>query len=282
MAVGTAGDPTTGYNFGAGTYNLGTLFIGEGHVGDGHVPVGPINNAYGRAFINAGTTINVGAFHLGEWDGVSGHVIQAGGDVNISGQFRLGHWPQAGGATNSYDLNGGTITMTGANGGTGEGANGNIILGIDSSGILTVNNGTLTGYGITMQTRGASGGESKLIVNGGVVNIGVNGITTSNPGILGSYDIQLGGGTLRATANWSSNLEMSLISGGTGIQLDTNTRTVTLSGNLVGAGGLTKVGTGTRKLTGANSFSGGATVNTGSLQVGDAGTSGTLGQRSWW
>ena len=217
--------------FGSGTYNLGVLFVGEGHIGNGYQPVGPINNAYGRAFINDGTTINVGSFHLGEWDGASGHVIQSGGQVNISNQFRLGHWPQAGGAQNSYTLNGGSISVTGGPADPlNEGGVGNVILGVDSSGTLAINAGTFTAHGITMQTRGATGGESRLQMNGGILNIGINGIVTSNPGALNSYDVQLKGGTIRATQNWSSNLEIALIAGGTGINFDTNGKVVTLSG----------------------------------------------------
>lgn len=278
MAVGSAADPLSGFTFGAGTYNLGVLFIGEGHIGNGHVSTGPINNAYGNAFINAGTTINVNSFHLGEWDGASGHVTQSGGDVNISNQFRLGHWPQAGGAQNSYALNGGTVTVSGGPANPlNEGSAGLVVLGIDSSGVLTINGGTFTANGLTMQTRGAGGGESKLLLNGGTLNIGVNGLVTSNPTALSSYDIVLKGGTVRATANWSSNLEISLASGGTGAQLDTNAKTVTLSGNLIGAGGLTKIGNGTLKLSGTNSFAGGLTVNTGTVQIGEGGTAGSAG-----
>jgi hypothetical protein len=67
-----------------------------------------------------------------------GHVVQSGGDVNIAHQFRLGHWPQVGGATNSYTMNGGTITMTGSAGNPlDEGQAGNFILGVDSSGTFT-------------------------------------------------------------------------------------------------------------------------------------------------
>ncbi len=279
-AVGTAVNPTSGYLFGAGTYNLGTLFVGEGHIGNGHQSVGPINNNFGRAFIGAGTTVNVGNFHLGEWDGASGHVIQSGGVVNISGQFRLGHWPQAGGATNSYTMNGGALTMTGPiNNPLNEGAAGNFILGIDSAGTLIMNAGTFTAHGLTMQTRAPARPETRLQMNGGVLKIGVNGIVTNSPGSLGSYDINLGGGTVQATANWSSSLEMHLVSGGTGVQFDTvaNNRTVTLSGNLDGAGSLTKIGSGTLKLSGNNSFSGGLTVSAGGVQLGDGGTSGSAG-----
>ena len=116
LAVGNAGDPLSGYTFGAGTYNVGTIYVGENK--NANIDAIALNNGYGRAFINAGTTINVGAFHLGEWDGASGHVVQSGGDVNVSHQFRLGHWPQAGGAQNSYTMNGGTMTMTGPAGDT--------------------------------------------------------------------------------------------------------------------------------------------------------------------
>jgi fibronectin-binding autotransporter adhesin len=271
LAVGNAGAPTSGYTFGAGTYNIGTLYVGENHSGTN------LNNGYGRAFINAGTTVNVNAFHLGEWDGASGHVIQSGGDVNVAGQFRLGHWPQAGGAANSYALNGGNFTMaTITNTGSGEGAAGNFILGIDSSGTFTVNAGTLTVNGVTMQTRGAGGGESFLVLNGGTVNVGPNGMNTSNPGTLGSYDLQFGGGTIRSTASWASNLETHLISGGTGIHYDTNGFNVALSGVLNGAGGLAKDGAGTLTLSnGANSYTGATTINGGTLQITAAGAAST-------
>ncbi len=265
LAVGNAGAPTSGYTFGAGTYNVGTLYVGENHFGTN------LANGYGRAFINAGTTVNVGAFHLGEWDGGTGHVIQSGGDVNVSGQFRLGHWPQAGGS-NSYDLNGGNFTMaTITNTGTSEGAAGNFILGIDSSGTFTVNAGTLTVNGVTMQTRSAGGGESFLVVNGGTVNVGPNGMSTSNPGTLNSYDLQFGGGTIRATAGWSSNLETHLISG-TGIHYDTNGFNVALSGVLNGVGGLAKDGAGTLTLSNAgNNYTGTTTINGGTFQITAAG-----------
>ena len=267
MAVGTSGDALSGYTFGLGTYSVGTLFIGEGNIGSGHQPVGPINNNFGRAFINAGTVVNAGSFHLGEWGGASGHVVQSGGDVNVSNQFRLGHWPQAGGARSSYTMNGGTITMTGAAGNPlAEGQAGNVILGIDSSGIFTFNAGTFNAHGITMQTRAAGGGESRFDMNGGQLNLGVNGFKTSNPGTLTSYDINLGGGTIRSTAAWDSNLEMHLVAG-TGVIFDGNGFNTTLSGALNGAGSLTKSGNGTLTLSGLSTYSGGTTVNAGTLAV---------------
>ncbi len=266
MAVGTSGNATSGYTFGLGTYNIGTIFVGEGHVGNGHQPVGPINNNFGRAFINAGTVVNTSSFHLGEWDGASGHVVQNGGDVNIAHQFRLGHWPQAGGAQNSYTMNGGTITMTGAAGDGSEGSVGSVILSVDSSGTFAMNGGTFNAHGITMQTRGGAGGESKFNMAGGVLNLGVNGFKTSDPGNLAAYDINLGGGTIRSMAAWSSNLEMHMVAG-TGAIFDSNSFSTTLSGAMNGAGSLTKTGNGTLTLSGLPTYSGGTTVNGGTLAV---------------
>ncbi|MFG6490639.1 autotransporter-associated beta strand repeat-containing protein, partial [Roseateles sp. BYS78W] len=59
--------------------------------------------------------------------------------------------------------------------------------------------------------------------------------------------------------------------------LDTNGQAVTLATALTSSGGsLTKSGTGTLTLTGANTY-GTTTISTGTLQVGNGGTTGTLG-----
>lgn len=263
LSSGTIGSALTGFTFGTGTYNVGTIYIGEGATGT------TLNNSFGRAFINGGTTINAGSLFLGDNGGTSGQLVQNGGDVNLSYQFRLGHWPQ-GGLKNTYDMNGGSITVTGAattplvdNGAVA----GNFILGVDSSGIFNFNAGAITVPGVTMQTRGAGGGESFFNMNGGTLNLGFNGFITSNPNTLTSYDINLGGGTVHSTAAWNSNLEIHLVAG-TGIAFDTNGLDTTLSGAVNGVGSLTKNGNGTLSLSNANGYiGGGATVNGGVLNV---------------
>src|SRR4029453_18712667 len=64
VAVGSPSVLTSGFTFGAGTYNLTELQVADAHNG-----LNPTSNRYGRAFINAGTTINTGQFFVGEWDG---------------------------------------------------------------------------------------------------------------------------------------------------------------------------------------------------------------------
>ena len=55
------------------------------------------------------------------------------------------------------------------------------------------------------------------------------------------------------------------------------TKTATISAAVAGSSGLTKTGPGTLTLTGTNTYSGTTTINTGTLQIGDGGTTGSLG-----
>ena len=57
-----------------------------------------------------------------------------------------------------------------------------------------------------------------------------------------------------------------------------NNTSTTFSGVIqdgVGVTGLTKVGTGTFTLTGANTYTGGTTISAGTLQIGNGGTTGS-------
>ena len=75
--------------------------------------------------------------------------------------------------------------------------------------------------------------------------------------------------------NSSSNsqivgLNIALVAGGG--TLDTGTAGLTVSGNISGAGPLTKISAGTLTLTGANTYSGGTSVNQGVLALGPGGS----------
>jgi autotransporter-associated beta strand protein len=278
IGVGTPSVASSGFTFGSGTYTFNYLGIADSHNG-----LNPTSNRFGRAFINSGTTINVGQFFVGEWDGGTGQVVQSGGDVVISNQFRVGHWPQqdvGAGLNSTYTMNGGTITVLGdPSNPFDEGQAGNVYLGIDSTGVFTVNGGTFTAKGIALDNRGATAGEDTLEINGGTVNIGANGIVSQNAVNPATYEVRLSGGILRATASWTSDLETTLVSGGPGIGItyDTNGSNITLSGAVKGTGGLIKVGAGSLILSGGNTYSGGTIINGGNVEIGNGGTTGSVG-----
>ncbi|RYX96833.1 MAG: autotransporter outer membrane beta-barrel domain-containing protein [Comamonadaceae bacterium] len=85
--------------------------------------------------------------------------------------------------------------------------------------------------------------------------------------------LTLAGGTLRTTADITTARQVNLTAAGSSIVTDAAT-TLTLSGTVAGEGGLTKAGSGTLHLTGANTYSGATTITEGTLR-GRAGSFGT-------
>ena len=193
-------------------------------------------------------------------DGGSGTVIQNGGTFTFNNN-RANMWVGATGnaATRSeYDMNGGVLDMTSHTLGVGLGA-GVLITGLVNqvSGIIT-NVSNLWLGGATAQGYGA------YTASGGSIYIGAGGITTFS----GLYAINLGGVTVGAEANWSSPLNINLTGLNGAATFDTAGNTITLSGALSGAGGLTKVGNGTLDLASAgNSYTGNTMVNAGILEL---------------
>ncbi len=100
--------------------------------------------------------------------------------------------------------------------------------------------------------------------------------SASSLGAVGGALAFTGTSTLRTDASFSSARNYSINSGVTGT-IDTNNNTFTQTGVISGDGNLSKSGAGSLIVTGTNTYLGATTINSGILQVGNNGTTGTLG-----
>ena len=138
-------------------------------------------------------------------------------------------------------------------------------LTIDGQGTFNLSGGEV--FVPELRTKGRNSGSKNAILNmtGGELNIGSGGIKTMKTSD-NLYQLNLGGGTIRATANFSSALNMNLTaSSGTNVTFNTNGKEISLSGVLSGVGGLTKAGAGTLTVSGANTYTGSTRIEGGTV-----------------
>lgn len=150
---------------------------------------------------------------------------------------------------------------------------------------LQVTTGTATQSGIISEINGARPIEK--IGNGSLILSGQNsysGGTVISAGTLRiGADANLGAASGGITINNNANLTFTsdlttnraITLSGTA-NIDTNSN-VTLGGVIGGTGTLTKFLGGTLILTNTNTYAGGTTINGGAVQIGNGGTTGTLG-----
>lgn len=180
-------------------------------------------------------------------------IDNSGGNVLASGmQF----------ASGGYVVTGDTLTLTGTQTivqvGDGSVAGAGYSATIDAqiagtAELLKTDAGTLV-------LTGANSYSGGTLINGGTIRIG----SDANLGDA-SGGLSLGGGTLHTTADIISARTVTLIGDGV-FRSDVGT-TLTLTGPIGGAGGLTKAGAGTLTLGGSGSFAGATTVEAGTLFV---------------
>jgi autotransporter-associated beta strand protein len=209
----------------------GTYQFGDNGAGNPNLP----NNTY--ITLNAGGTVI--------WDEGEdfGGVNLNGGTLNL----RAGGYNGQGAVAQEWAS--GTVTGNGSNAASGTGV---------SSTINKTTAGTVT----IMGGARLNGTGGLNIFDGTVVlststNLGTTSIALGGAGTNGALEYQ-GASAARGGA-------FGLNAGGGTVQVTTAGTTLTLSGVMSGAGGLTKTGPGALALTGANTYSGGTTISAGTL-----------------
>ena len=285
-ATGTGTPPATSAwtgNGGIFKSGAGTLTVRNNSTGRAGGFV--VNSVTGGTFTMQAGTLNISP------EGTTGGAHAVIGDSGGAGVFN-----QTGGSVMFAPLNAsagnlfyvgiasdGTLNITGGTFTVDGNKAGGMTVGRQADGVLTIGGGTITatvdtplvniGFGINAST--------------GILNLQNNGVLltktiTYNIGTYtGSGTLNFNGGTLRAKAASSTvspGFNAATITSN-GLIVDSNTHDITIAQALSGAGGLTKVSTGTLTLSGNNTYSGVTIVSGGALTLASAGTlnsSGTL------
>jgi autotransporter-associated beta strand protein len=258
---------------GATTISAGTLKLGS---------TSALGTAAGATSVTSGAALDLNGFTLGTAEaltlngtGVSGNGALTNSSASAAtyrGLVTLGSAATIESATGDISVtNAGTITGAGfalTLDGVGLSSSVASIIGNASGGVVKNGTGTWTLTGVNTYTGPTVVNAGTLAVNGTSLPDS-SAVTVAAPGTLRLTAAETIGSLAGAgTVTLSS---FTLNAGGD------NTST-TFSGLLIGTGALTKAGTGTWLLSGANTFTGATTVTAGTLRLGAVNALGTTAQ----
>ena len=292
-------------NFGSGTLTLSGVntYSGATTVAGGTLKLGNVSalgTTVAGTTVNSGATLDLNGLLLGATNeavtisgtgvgGVAGAITNSSTtkavikNVTLAADTTLSPSGSAAisigsstGQDGTMNLNGFTLTKSGS---------GTLVLnGVNMTGAgnLTVNQGTLQ----LMEDYNSANYPQQAITLAGSGNLTVNAgatVTTYRwgPGFTVSMPIVLNGGSFGSGwpgPNGATIASPITVTADSTFNFNGGYDNVTLSGNITGSSGLTFAGgNGGKKLTGTNSY-GATTINSGVvLQIGNAGTTGTLG-----
>ena len=210
--------------------------------------------------LETGSSVTTGRLVTSDGSGGTTVITHSGGDLVVTGSVNnnstgdslvLGHWP----AATTYNLSGGSLVAPDAN----------MLFGWDGSVTFNQSGGTVSVRGINFNSiRNAAAAYN---LTGGLLELGPGGIFNTQ----GVKTLNLGGGTLGASANWTNAAAtLNLTDAATGLTVDPAGNTITLGGTIGGTGKLALDGKGTLSLGAANTFAGGTEVRSGRLLLTNA------------
>lgn len=219
------------------------------------------------------TKTGAGNLILGFSNNYSGGWTITGGTVTSAAVGALG--------TGAVSLNGGTLAITTVDQTYSQVFTGSSASTIDvaSGRTLTIGNAVNDLIGSAGITKNGTGNLALGFSNtySGNWTLAAGTVTSSAAGALGTGDLTFGGGTLAITTVDQSYSQAITLSS-TGIIDVASGRILTLGGNISGAGGITKNGTGTLVLSGASSsFTGTVGVGAGILNIQSSSALGAAG-----
>ncbi|MCL2760558.1 MAG: autotransporter-associated beta strand repeat-containing protein, partial [Desulfuromonadales bacterium] len=255
------------------SYTIGTLMLSYWDAGNGTWNAATSNANWTDSSSSANVAYAQNSYAV--FEGTPGTVIvdNSAGQVESKGmQFSV----------DGYDITGGSITLGETIAGTGvteiRVGDGTAVGTGYTATIDSVLQGTTelekTDYG-TLVLTGANTYTGGTAINGGTLQISADDNLGDTAGGLSFDD-----GTLSTTADITSDRATTLNAGGGTFDVNDGT-TLAMTGIIDGAGSLTKTDTGTLELAGVNTYTGGTTLENGTIVIGNNNALGT-GTLAMW
>jgi autotransporter-associated beta strand protein len=260
----------SGYNLSSNSRSVNYTLSGGTLTVNGNNTTSTVNNAY--LGIGNGTAISNTSTMTVKDDAT----VNVGTEASRSGEIRISNTPASNGR---LDVQGGSLTV-------GTGSTDNQIYFFKAGAFdapylasMAQSGGTVTANGIQFGSESGTydtASSASLSLSGGSLYVGAQGIARGSAAGDLAVTIQLEGGMLGASQNWNSSLDMGLGIAGGGVTILAQdsagtARNITLSGNLSDdgevSGSLTKTGSGTLTLGGANTFTGGLIIQNGTVEA---------------